>query len=208
MWTLTGNGLARRVHVALVVLLVVGVAGSLWMSLGPGRARRSGGRAGRGDRRQLAHARLPSRRPPARREPERVRELSRAIDDVVLDASDFEHVTLYSGSGECSRRRTATSGQRLAGNALGPSRVPRRPAGLDRRRHAVGAGRSPVPVRRRRRRGGRARGPPTTSRRPPGRGARTCSSSRGAGPRAPRGRRSFVARGRRRPRQERGSASR
>ena len=30
---LTGNGLARRVHVALIGLLVVGVAGSFWMSL-------------------------------------------------------------------------------------------------------------------------------------------------------------------------------
>jgi hypothetical protein len=30
---LTGNGLARRVHFALIGLLVVGVAGSFWMSL-------------------------------------------------------------------------------------------------------------------------------------------------------------------------------
>ena len=48
--------------------------------------------------------------------PERVRELSRAIDDVVLDASDFEHVTLYSGSGEIMfSTEDGNIGQRLAG---------------------------------------------------------------------------------------------
>ena len=30
---LTGNGLARRVHIALIALLVLGVAGSYWMSV-------------------------------------------------------------------------------------------------------------------------------------------------------------------------------
>ena len=39
---LTGNGLARRVHIALIALLVLGVAGSFWMSVRARGAARDG----------------------------------------------------------------------------------------------------------------------------------------------------------------------
>jgi hypothetical protein len=115
--TLTGNGLARRVHVALVVLLIVGVAGSLWMSI---RARSSAQERAVEQAKVIADSSLTLvfRPDDLQRDatPERIRELSRAIDDVVLDASDFENVTLYSGSGEILfSTEDGNIGQRLAG---------------------------------------------------------------------------------------------
>ena len=117
MRTLTGNGLARRVHVALVVLLVVGVAGSLWMSI---RARSSAQERAVEQAQVIADSSLTLvfRPDDLQRDasPERVRELARAIDDVVLDASDFERVTLYSGTGEIMfSTEDGTIGQRLDG---------------------------------------------------------------------------------------------
>ncbi|HEX5936177.1 MAG TPA: hypothetical protein VFZ75_00585 [Actinomycetota bacterium] len=114
---MTGNGLARRVHLALIALLIVGVAGSLWMSI---RARSTA------QERVVEQAEvitdssltLVFRPDDLQHEasPERVRELSRAIDDVVLDASDFETVTLFSGSGEILfSTEDGNIGQRLAG---------------------------------------------------------------------------------------------
>jgi hypothetical protein len=115
--TLTGNGLAQRVHVALIGLLIVGVAGSLWMSMSARSAAQE---------RVVEQAQVITDssltlvfRPDDLRgaaSPERVRELSRAIDDVVADASDFETVTLYSGSGEILfSTEDGLIGQRLAG---------------------------------------------------------------------------------------------
>jgi hypothetical protein len=98
---LTGYGLARRVHIALIALLVLGVAGSFWMSI------RS--RAAARDRvveqaEDLVESSLTLvfRPDDLQRDasPERIRELSRAIDDVVFDPTDFETVTLFAASGE------------------------------------------------------------------------------------------------------------
>ncbi|HEX4941528.1 MAG TPA: hypothetical protein VFW51_03260, partial [Actinomycetota bacterium] len=97
----TGNGLARRVHIALIVLLVLGVAGSFWMSVRAQAAARDAVAEQAGalvdssltlvfDPEDLQRD-LPS---------ERIRELTRAIDDVVFDPSDFESVVLYASNGE------------------------------------------------------------------------------------------------------------
>ena len=117
MRTLTGNGLARRVHVALIGLLIVGVAGSLWMSI----SARSTAQERVVEQAQVitdSSLTLVFRPDDLQRDvsPDRVRELARAIDDVVLDASDFETVTLYSGSGEILfSTEDGLIGQRLAG---------------------------------------------------------------------------------------------
>jgi hypothetical protein len=99
--TLTGNGLARRVHVALIALLVAGVAGSFWMSL---RARSTAEERAVEQARVIVDSSLTLVfRPDDLQHPAsstRIRELLRAIDDVVIDPSDFETVTLYSGGGE------------------------------------------------------------------------------------------------------------
>lgn len=99
--TLTGNGLARRVHVALIALLVVGVAGSFWMSL---RTRSAAQEKAVEQARVIVDSSLTLVfRPDDLQRPAssaRARELSRAIDDVVIDPSDFETVTLYSGGGQ------------------------------------------------------------------------------------------------------------
>jgi len=97
---LTGNGLARRVHVALIALLVLGVAGSLWMSV---RARSTAQERAVEQAEDLVESSLTLVFRPDDLEgdasSERIRELSRAIDDVVLDPSDFETVTLFASSG-------------------------------------------------------------------------------------------------------------
>jgi hypothetical protein len=115
--TLTGNGLARRVHVALIALLVVGVAGSFWMSM---RARSAAQVKAVEQARVLVDSSLTLVfRPDDLQRPAsaaRARELSRAIDDVVIDPSDFETVTLYSGGGQILfSTQDGNIGHRLAG---------------------------------------------------------------------------------------------
>ena len=114
---LTGNGLARRVHIALIALLVLGVAGSFWMSV---RARSTA----RDDVAEQAEDLVDSsltlvfRPDDLHREttPERVRELTRAIDDVVFDPTDFETVTLFGASGQILfSSEDGNIGQRLTG---------------------------------------------------------------------------------------------
>jgi chromosome segregation ATPase len=114
---LTGNGLARRVHVALIGLLVIGVAGSFWMSL---RARSTAEERAVDQAQVIADSSLTLVFKPDDLQhgatPERVRELSRSINDVVLDPSNFETVTLFSGSGEILfSTEDGNIGQRLAG---------------------------------------------------------------------------------------------
>jgi signal transduction histidine kinase len=114
---LTGNGLARRVHVALIGLLVVGVAGSFWMSL---RARSTAEQRAVEQAQIIADSSLTLVfRPDDLQRPatqERIRELARSIDDVVVDPSDFETVTLFSASGEILfSTEDGNIGQRLAG---------------------------------------------------------------------------------------------
>jgi signal transduction histidine kinase len=114
---LTGNGLARRVHVALIGLLVLGVAGSFWMGL---RARSTAEERAVEQAQVIADSSLTLVFRPDDLQhdasPERIRELSRSIDDVVLDPSDFETVTLFSGSGEILfSTEDGNIGQRLAG---------------------------------------------------------------------------------------------
>jgi hypothetical protein len=112
-----GNGLARRVHVALVVLLTLGVIGSYWMGT---RARsaaedRAAEQAGVITESSLTLVLRPEdlQRPAS---DERARELSRSIGDVVLDSSDFETVTLFSASGQILfSTEHGQIGQRLAG---------------------------------------------------------------------------------------------
>src|SRR5687767_10565782 len=98
---LTGYGLARRVHIALIALLVVGVAGSFWMSI---RARNTAEDRAVEQAQVIADSSLTLVFRPDDLQhdatSERIRELTRSIDDVVLDPSDFETVTLFSGSGE------------------------------------------------------------------------------------------------------------
>ena len=113
---LTGNSLARRVHIALIALLVLGVAGSFWMSV---RARA----AARDGIAEQAEALVDSSltlvfRPDDLREvsDERIRELARSVDDVVFDPSDFESVTLFGASGEILfSTEDGNIGQRLTG---------------------------------------------------------------------------------------------
>lgn len=114
---LTGNGLARRVHVALIALLVLGVAGSFWMSLG---ARSTAQERAVEQAEDLVESSLTLvfRPDDLQRDasPERIRELTRAIDDVVLDPSDFETVTLFAPSGEILfSTEDGNIGQRLSG---------------------------------------------------------------------------------------------
>ncbi len=114
---LTGNGLARRVHVALIGLLVVGVAGSFWMSL---RARSAAEERAVEQAQVIADSSLTLvfrpddlQHPPMQ---ERIRELAHSINDVVIDPSDFETVTLFSASGEILfSTEDGNIGQRLAG---------------------------------------------------------------------------------------------
>ncbi len=114
---LTGNGLARRVHFALIGLLVVGVAGSFWMSL---RARSTAEERAVDQAQVIAESSLTLVFTPEDltrdASSDRIRELSRSIDDVVVDPSDFETVTLFSGSGEILfSTEDGIIGQRLAG---------------------------------------------------------------------------------------------
>ena len=114
---LTGNGLARRVHIALIALLVVGVAGSFWMSL---RARDAARDRVVEQAEDLVDSSLTLVFDPEDLQrdasPERIRELSRAIDDVVFDPSDFETVTLFAASGEILfSTDDGNIGQRFAG---------------------------------------------------------------------------------------------
>jgi hypothetical protein len=99
--TQIGNGLARRVHVALITLLTLGLVGSFWMSL---RARSSAETRAISQAREISDDSLTLVfRPDDLGQPasgDRARELARAVDDVVLDPSDFESVRLFSASGQ------------------------------------------------------------------------------------------------------------
>jgi hypothetical protein len=113
----TGNGLARRVHVALIALLVIGVAGSFWMSV---RARATAQERAVEQARVIADSSLTLVFRPDDLQhdasPERIRDLSRSIDDVVLDPSDFTTVTLFSGSGKILfSTEDGNIGQQLSG---------------------------------------------------------------------------------------------
>jgi chromosome segregation ATPase len=114
---LTGNGLARRVHAALIALLVIGVAGSFWMSV---RARATAQERAVEQAQVIADSSLTLVFRPDdlqhEASPERIRDLSRSIDDVVLDPSDFTTVTLFSGSGEILfSTEDGNIGQQLSG---------------------------------------------------------------------------------------------
>ena len=114
---LTGNGLARRVHIALIALLVLGVAGSYWMSL---RARSTARDAVADQAEALVDSSLTLVFDPEDLQgdlpSERIRELTRAIDDVVFDPSDFESVILYASNGEILfSTEDGNIGQQLAG---------------------------------------------------------------------------------------------
>jgi hypothetical protein len=114
---LTGNGLARRVHAALIALLVIGVAGSFWMSV---RARATAQERAVEQARVIADSSLTLVFRPDdlqhEASSERIRDLSRSIDDVVLDPSDFTTVTLFSGSGEILfSTEDGNIGQQLSG---------------------------------------------------------------------------------------------
>jgi hypothetical protein len=115
--TVIGNGLARRVHVALIGLLVVGLLGSYWMGI---RAR-STARTRVIEQAQVitdSSLTLVFRPDDLDRAAsgERARELARSIDDVVLDPSEFETVTLFSASGQILfSTEDGTIGQRLTG---------------------------------------------------------------------------------------------
>jgi hypothetical protein len=102
---------------ALIGLLVIGVVGSFWMSV---RARSTA------LERAIEHAQVIVDssltlvfRPDDLQEEasaERIRELSRSIDDVVLDPSDFDTVILFAASGEILfSTDDGNIGQRLAG---------------------------------------------------------------------------------------------
>ena len=111
------NGVARRVHVALLVLLSLGVAGSFWMGIRTRSAARD--RAAEQAQVITESSLTLVLRPDDLERPasqERTRELSRSISDVVLDASDFETVTVFSPSGLIlySTER-GVIGQRLTG---------------------------------------------------------------------------------------------
>ncbi len=114
---LTGYGLARRIHIALIGLLVIGVAGSFWMSI---RARSTAEERAVESAQVITDSSLTLVfRPDDLQDdasPERIRELARSIDDVVLDPSDFDTVTLFSSSGEILfSTEDGNIGQRLAG---------------------------------------------------------------------------------------------
>jgi hypothetical protein len=114
---LTGNGLARRIHVALIGLLVIGVAGSFWMSL---RARSAAEERAVEQAQVIVESSLTLVFTPDDlthdASPERIRDLAHSIDDVVIDPSDFETVALFSGSGEILfSTEDGNIGQRLAG---------------------------------------------------------------------------------------------
>ncbi len=114
---LTGYGLARRIHIALIGLLVIGVAGSFWMSM---RARSTAEERAVEQAQVIADSSLTLVFRPDDLQhdasPERIRELARSIDDVVLDPSDFDTVTLFSSSGEILfSTEDGNIGQRLAG---------------------------------------------------------------------------------------------
>jgi hypothetical protein len=96
----SGNGLARQVHVALLVLLSLGVAGSFWMGIRTRAAARD--RAAEQAQVITESSLTLVLRPEDLERPvseERSRELSKSITEVVLDASDFETVTVFSPSG-------------------------------------------------------------------------------------------------------------
>jgi chromosome segregation ATPase len=114
---LTGYGLARRIHIALIGLLVIGVAGSFWMSM---RARSTAEERAVEQAQVIADSSLTLVFRPDDLQhdasSERIRELARSIDDVVLDPSDFETVTLFSSSGEILfSTEDGNIGQRLDG---------------------------------------------------------------------------------------------
>jgi signal transduction histidine kinase len=105
------------VHVALIVLLVVGVGGSYWM----GTRARSAAQARASEQAQVitdSSLTLVFRPDDLERQVsgDRARELARSIDDVVLDPSNFETVTLFSASGQVLfSTEDGAIGHRLAG---------------------------------------------------------------------------------------------
>jgi hypothetical protein len=111
------SGLARRVHVALVALLSLGLIGSFGMSLvARSNAEERVVRQARdivGDSLTLVF------RPDDLNDPasgDRLRELGRTVDDVVVDPSDFRDVTLFSSNGQILfSTRDGLIGNRLAG---------------------------------------------------------------------------------------------
>jgi hypothetical protein len=112
-----GNGLAARMHLALIVLLVVGVGGSYWMST---RARSAAQTRATDQAQVIADSSLTLVFRPDDLEHQasvdRVRELARSIDDVVLEPSDFETVSLFSASGQVLfSTKDGEIGHRLAG---------------------------------------------------------------------------------------------
>ena len=183
---LTGYGLARRVHIALIALLVIGVAGSFWMSI---RARNTAEDRAVEQAQVIADSSLT---------------LVFRPDDLQHDATSGEDP----GADAFDRRRRARP-QRLRNRdpvlRLGrdplldrgrqhrpairrrtrahPHRVPGRTPGPARRRHPVRAGRPALPVgsRQHRRRGAVAAGG-RHHRRVRRRGERTCSSSEARSP--------------------------
>jgi hypothetical protein len=115
--TVNGIGLARRVHVALIALLTLGVVGSFLMSV---RARSTARERAIEQARVIVDSSLTLVFRPDdldhQASGDRIRELSRAIDDVVLDPSDFETVALYSASGQVLfSTEDGNIGHRLAG---------------------------------------------------------------------------------------------
>ncbi len=113
----TGNGLASRIHLALIALLSLGLVGSLWLSM---RARSDAEAAAVRQARDIVDDSLTVVFQPddltAPASGDRLRELAREVDDVVVDPSDFDHVTLFSGSGQILfSTEDGQIGQRLAG---------------------------------------------------------------------------------------------
>ena len=111
------NGLARRIHLALIVLLSLGLIGSFWLSM---RARSDAEAAAIRQARDIVDDSLTVVFQPddlaVPASGDRLRELAREVDDVVVDPSDFDHVTLFSGSGEILfSTEDGAIGQRLAG---------------------------------------------------------------------------------------------
>jgi hypothetical protein len=114
------SGLARRVHVALVALLSLGLIGSFWMSLvARSTAEQRVVRQARdivGDSLTLVFRPADLDGPASG---DRLRELSRSVDDVVLDPSDFREVTLFSSNGQILfSTRDGLIGNRLAGERM------------------------------------------------------------------------------------------
>jgi chromosome segregation ATPase len=105
------------VHLALIALLSLGLIGSFWLSL---RARSNAEIAALQQARNIVDDSLTLVfHPDDLDQPssgERLRDLARDVDDVVVDPSDFDHVRLFAASGEILfSTEDGEIGQRLAG---------------------------------------------------------------------------------------------